>query len=231
MKGRIIWKLFNTVTLRQRNLKRELQNGLKEMAHKTVNARIRKKCYWPGPKGMRFGVISMRTMASQRIREILQKKRKKNSVTGDGTQENTPMPLSSRIHHSETSPTNVPDVGKASIIVLICVFTRGPTQEKNLINAPSVGNALVTALTWFSIWEHTRERSRTSVENVGKASAILPILLSMRGLTQERNPISVPSVVRVSAAALTLFSITDHTQVKSHMNVLSVRNASATVTF
>lgn len=68
-------------------------------------------------------------------------------MMGVGTQENMPMPLSSRIHPSETNPTNVLDVGKGSITVLICVLTNGPTQEKNLINALSVANASVTALT------------------------------------------------------------------------------------
>lgn len=130
-------------------------------------------------------MIPMRTMATHRIKEIQQEKRRRNPVTGDGIQ-NTALPLSSRSPLSETNPTNVPNVGKVSIIVLICVHTRGPTQ-KNLINALSVGNALVTALTWFSIWEHTQEKSPTGVENVGKASAIPHILLFMKELTQERN--------------------------------------------
>ena len=91
-------------------------------------------------------MIPMRMMASQRIREIL-KEKKKNPVTGDGTQGNTAVPLSSRIRPSKTNPINVLNVGKASTTVPICVFTRGPTQEKNLINALSVGNASVTALT------------------------------------------------------------------------------------
>lgn len=90
-------------------------------------------------------MIPMRTMATHRIKEIQQEKRRRNPVTGDGIQ-NTALPLSSRSPLSETNPTNVPNVGKVSIIVLICVHTRGPTQ-KNLINALSVGNALVTALT------------------------------------------------------------------------------------
>ena len=88
-------------------------------------------------------MVSTRMMASQRIGKILQEKRKKNPVT----QENMPMHLASRIHPSKTNVINVLNVGKASIIVLICVLTRGPTQEKNLINALSVGNASVTALT------------------------------------------------------------------------------------
>ncbi|XP_057355509.1 serine/threonine-protein kinase TAO1-like [Manis pentadactyla] len=90
-------------------------------------------------------MIPMRTMATHRIKEIQQEKRRRNPVTGDGIQ-NTALPLSSRTHLSETNPTNVPNVGKVSIIVLTCIHTRGPTQ-KNLINALSVGNALVTALT------------------------------------------------------------------------------------
>lgn len=92
-------------------------------------------------------MISVGMMATQRIREILQEKRRKNTVSGDGTQENTPGPLSSRIYPSGTNPTNVLNVGKASITALICELTRGPTQEKNLINVLSVGNASVTALT------------------------------------------------------------------------------------
>lgn len=96
---------------------------------------------------MKLGMmVSMRIMASQRIRKILQEKRKKNPMMGVGTQ-NMPVPLSSRIHPSETNPTNVLNVGKASITVLICVLTNGPTQEKNLINVLSVENASVTALT------------------------------------------------------------------------------------
>lgn len=90
-------------------------------------------------------MIPVRMMASQRIREILQEKMK-NPITGVGTQGSTAVSLSGRIRSSETNPTNVLNVGKASITVLICVFTRGPTQEKNLINALSVGNASVTAL-------------------------------------------------------------------------------------
>lgn len=93
---------------------------------------------------MRLGVtVSVRMTASQRSGKILQEKRKKNPVT----QENMPMRLTNRIPPSKTNVINVLNVGKASIIVLICVLTRGPTQEKNLISALSVGSASVTALT------------------------------------------------------------------------------------
>lgn len=92
-------------------------------------------------------VIPVRMIATWRIREIVQKKRRNNAITGDGTQENILGLLASRTHPLGTNPTNVLNVGKASVIVLIFELTRGPTQEKNLTDVLSVGSALVTALT------------------------------------------------------------------------------------
>lgn len=92
-------------------------------------------------------MVPVRMIAAWRIREIVQKERRNNAIPGDGTQENILGLLARRTHCSGTNPTNVLNVGKASVIVLIFELTRGPTQEKNLTDVQSVGSALVTALT------------------------------------------------------------------------------------
>ena len=92
-------------------------------------------------------LIPVRMIATWRVREIVQKKRRNNPITGDGAQETIPGLLASRTHPLGTDPTNVLNVGKASVIVLIFELTRGPTQEKNLTDVLSVESASVTALT------------------------------------------------------------------------------------
>lgn len=91
-------------------------------------------------------MIPMRTMASHSVGKILQEKQK-NPTTRNGTRENITMSPSSGIHPWERNPTSVWNVGKASVIVLICELTRGPTQEKSLTSALSVRNASVIVLT------------------------------------------------------------------------------------
>ena len=93
-------------------------------------------------------MIPLRMIATGRIREIVQKKRRNNPVTGDGVQENILGLLANRTHPLGTNPTNVLNVGKASVIVLIFELTRGPTQEKNLTDVLSVGKLLVRVPPW-----------------------------------------------------------------------------------
>lgn len=83
-------------------------------------------------------MIPVRVRTSQRTRRNVEKRRRKSPLTGEQIPANMSVSLTSRIYLLEINPTNVLNVGKASIIIPICILTKGPIREKNHTSVQSV---------------------------------------------------------------------------------------------